>query len=95
MDWEGLSAVDVFQLERNEALLDSLYEFLEKNQLTAAEAARAEAGRLAKILSVTQCIMKVEIIYLRLSLYIKLTSSINYVCHCCTHNIYLYTYSKP
>ena len=64
MNWEGLDAVDVFQLERNEALLDSLYEFLEKNQLTAAEAARAEAGRLAKILSVTQCIMKVEIIYL-------------------------------
>ena len=61
MDWERLAAVDVFQLERNESLLDSLYTFLEKNELSAAEAARAEPDQLAKTLSVVQRIMKVEI----------------------------------
>ena len=60
MDWERLAAVDVFQLERNESLLDSLYAFLEKNELSAAEAARVEPGQLAKTLSVVQRIMKVE-----------------------------------
>ena len=60
MDWKWLAAVNVFQLERNESLLDSLYAFLEKNELSAAEAARAEPGQLAKILSVVQRIMKVE-----------------------------------
>ena len=60
MDWERLAAVDVFQLEHNESLIDSLYAFLEKNELSAAEAARAEPGQLAKTLSVVQRIMKVE-----------------------------------
>lgn len=60
MDWEKLAAVDVFQLERNESLLDSLYTFLEENELTAAEATHAEPDRLAKIVAVVQRIMKVR-----------------------------------
>ena len=60
MDWKALAAVDVFQLERNESLLDSLYGFLEKNELSAAEAAHIEPTQLAKILTVVQRVMKVR-----------------------------------
>ena len=42
MDWKALAAVDVFQLERNESPLDSLYGFLEKNELSTAEAAHID-----------------------------------------------------
>jgi len=59
MDWEGLAAVDISQIERNESLLDSLYQFLETNELSTADAARAEPGQLARILAVTQAVMKV------------------------------------
>ena len=59
MDWKALADVDLFQLERNESLLDSLYGFLEKNELSAAEAARIEPSQLAKMLTVVQRVMKV------------------------------------
>ena len=59
MDWSSVAAVDISQLERSESLLDSLYQFLERNELSSAEAARAEPGRLAGILAVTQAVMKV------------------------------------
>ena len=61
MDWEGLAAVEVSQIERNESLLDSLYRFLETNELSTADAARAEPGQLARILAVTQTVLKVWI----------------------------------
>lgn len=60
MDWDKLAAVDVLQLERSEALLDSVYTFLEENELGSAEVARAEPGQLAKMLSVIQSVLKVK-----------------------------------
>ena len=74
--------MDVFQLERNESLLDSLYTFLEKNELSAAEAARAEPGQLAKTLSVVQRIMKVE----KTPVYEPIHSA---TCSCISHCIML------
>ena len=59
MDWSSVAAVDVSQLERSESLLDSVYQFLERNELSRAEAARTEPVRLAKILAVTQAVVKV------------------------------------
>ena len=59
MNWESLAAVDVFQLERNEALLESLYTFLEENELSDAAAASTEPAQLAKTLAVVQRVMKV------------------------------------
>ena len=73
MSWESLAAVDVFQLERNEALLDSLYTFLEGNELTAAEVTRIEPAQLAKTLSVVQCIMKVLFSHAYIPLYTRMT----------------------
>lgn len=63
MDWEKLAAADVFQLERNEALLESLYKFLEENEFGSGEAARAGPDQLAKILTVVQQVMKVQKYY--------------------------------
>ena len=60
MNWEKLADVDILQLERNEALLDSLYTFLEENELSSAEAARAEPSQLSKMLAVVQWVMKVK-----------------------------------
>ena len=60
MDWERLAAVDLFQLERSESLLNSVYEFLEANGLGSEEAARAQPAQLLRVLSVVQRVMKVE-----------------------------------
>ena len=59
MDWERLAEVEAAQLERDESLLESVYEFLEANQLSSHEAARAQPARLLRILAVVQQVMKV------------------------------------
>ena len=59
MDWEQLASADLLQLERNESLLNSAYEFLERNELDSAQAAAAQPAQLLRILSAAQQVMKV------------------------------------
>ena len=59
MDWERLASMNLLQLERNESLLNSAYEFLEANELDSEEAARTQPTQLLRILSAVQQVMKV------------------------------------
>ena len=60
MDWERLALVDLLQLERSETLLNSVYEFLETNELHSEQAAATEPAQLLRILSIVQQVMKVS-----------------------------------
>ena len=60
MDWEQLASVDLFQLERNESLLNSAYEFLERNELDSAQTPAIQPAQLLRILSAVQQVMKVS-----------------------------------
>lgn len=59
MDWEGVLAADLAQVDESDSLAEALYSFLLTHELAEQPELARDAGRVARVVEVTRAVMKV------------------------------------
>ena len=60
MDWNGVMAANLAQIEENEEVAEALYAFLLANEVAEDSEVARDAGKVAKVLAVMRAVMKVR-----------------------------------
>ena len=62
MDWDGVLAADLVQVDQTESLADSLYSFMAANELPQDSQLLGDLGRVTKLFNVMRAVMKVRLV---------------------------------